>query len=172
MIALRLLRSAGYVALAGLAVALVQSTMTTLNLVKVDGGLHSSLASTKQLVQINQAIIRNNASLPSVVARAKQASGQLQTVLAETSHIHSHIQAINQLNADTLHTNMQMSSVAGGTGQSLQSVVKDTQSLKSYLEQVQGDLRALKAITDTDKRYLDSMKQSADTMNKKTPGVG
>ncbi|QQE78287.1 hypothetical protein [Alicyclobacillus sp. SO9] len=172
MLGRRLLQVLGYVVLGGMTVVLAQTVMTTVNLVRVDSGLNSSLQSTRQLVQVNHAIIRNNKALPAVVKESQQAAIQLQTTLQATQKVAQNIQAINHLNSETLAVNQQIAQTGNNNAKSLQQVVDSTKALKSSLQQVQQNLQTLKSITDADKRYLSSMRQSANTMNKKTPGVG
>lgn len=171
MLGRRLLKVLGYVILGGMTVALAQTLMTTVNLVRVDSGLNSSLKSTRELVQLNHAIIHNNQSLPQVVKESKQASHQLKTTLLATNKVAQNIKAINKLNSKTLGLNQEIAHSGTNNAQSLQQIVDSTKALKSSLQQVKQNLQTLKSITDADRQYLNSMRQSANTMNKKTPGV-
>ncbi len=161
----------GYLGLLILVTFLGQQVLTTLALVRVDGGLRSSLQSTNQLAQAQQHLLQENASLHKLSAVTAQMNFPLKQALSIAAGIDAHIQNINQLNAQTLKINQSINGIVGQSGISLARVAEEMKQLNQVLQGVNKSLGQLDQYVGQDSGHLHAMADTVQSINGKLPGV-
>lgn len=161
----------GYLGMLVVAGVLAQTTVTTYYLAKIDAGLHSSLQSTTDLIQIQNTIVHKNQALQGVVLTTQEMSKRLDATLKLTQIVDMHIHSIDALNADTLTINRGLVTIGDNSGQILSKVSTNTGALAQTTQDLSHSMGQLDRLIEEDRANMDQMKAYADQMNQKTPGV-
>lgn len=165
---LKIMSVAGIVIVLGL---LATTVPTTIQLSKIDISLNRSLSSTAQLVDVQNAIIQKNKSINQVVSITKQLSNNLSQAGNITKLIHKNIIAIDQINGETLNTNLQMEGLAGNSGNNLSVILQNMKSLLGAAQSLSHSIQTLDGVVQNDNNDLNQMNAATKEMNQKIPGV-
>lgn len=164
----RVLYIAGLVTTLGL---LGMTVPTTVQLMKIDHGLSTSLSATSKLVAVQSSIIEKNTHLKSVIDTANDMSKHLQVTRTTTDAIEQNIAKIDALNYQTLLLNRAMTQSAAQSGTSLRAISSEMSSLHEATNALAQTLQTLKQSLMQDAANLSAMEQDVRGMNAKTPGV-
>ncbi|MCL6516256.1 hypothetical protein [Alicyclobacillus sp.] len=166
-----ILRVLGYVASAGLAALLAQQVVTTYYVARIDAGLRTSLNATRQLGDIQAAVIEKNGALKQMQSTSDAALAQLRATLQVTQAIDQNITQIDQLNASTRQINDQLAA-AGRTGQAtLGDIAGTLAQLKDTLGQLGPHVGDLQQMVRADAGNLADMREQVHQMDQKIPGL-
>ncbi|MCL6600617.1 MAG: hypothetical protein K6T81_18075 [Alicyclobacillus macrosporangiidus] len=168
---MQVMRILGYAVAVALAALLAQQVATTYYVARIDAGLRTSLSATRQLGDIQAAVIEKNGALQQMQRSSQTALEQLKAALAATQAIDHNISEIDDLNAATRHINDQLAT-AGRSGQeTLADIAKALGQLQDALAGLGSNVDALHRVVQSDAANLADMRQQVHEMDAKIPGL-
>lgn len=150
---------------------LINGITMTQQLKKIQTGLEENIESMEKLNQVQASIIDKNEELSHMLITVRNIDQSLVEITDKTSKTLTLLSTVVDYNASSLSLNNQMVGSSNQSKEQIQTVQASLAELSPYLNDLDQLLSQLSRTADQDKKHLESILKSTETMNSKTPGV-
>jgi methyl-accepting chemotaxis protein len=150
---------------------LVSNITTTQQMKKIHAGMESNLASLRELVRIQDEVIKKNSELSRINTTLDEMDAGLDQTIVKTSQTLSLLSSVVDYNSNSLQLNNGMVSSSEYSGHKIKDVRATLDSMSPHLTELQRLLSQMVTIGESDRKHLDRILKATREMNQKTPGV-